>query len=44
MNEFDLDYLPIYNREPHFPILFLLSILDLLDKFAVFDPNLHAKK
>ena len=44
MNEFDLDYLLIYNRESYFPILFLLSILDLLGKFAVFDPNLHAKK
>ena len=44
MNEFDLDYLLFYNREPHFPKLFLFSILDLLSKFAVFDANLYAKK
>ena len=44
MNEFDLDYLLIYNREPHFPILFFLSILDLLGQFAVFDSNLYATK
>ena len=35
MNEFDLNYLLIYNREPHFHIRFFLSILDLLGKFAV---------